>query len=748
MAIPGNFLSATTESIDPSTSGWVAKTNCSISLGTGGRNGDGALKLTSLAAGEMQARTVASYPVIANMDYEYEAFADASGATMPERIGIRWLTSTNTEISISWSVTTSSASATWHRIGVAAVPPTNATQAQVVLSVMTPAASGVIGYFENIYLGLPIRTTGNMLAFSTETMERGLGDWLNESNCTIAVQTPMVSWAVDNYLAGGQVLAMTVTANGNAWCRTTDWPPATAGQEYLAYAYINPPTSGSTCWIEIRFQNAAGTQLSATRSNLAAPGTGWYREFVSAVAPATTASVDVAIGITSGTAAQIVRTDGVVITPVPVLHTGNVIPYADFSFEQGVAGWTTVSGVGVVSRSTPWGTFFFGGAYAGTVTSATATASVIRSAKFPLASGAAGSTFRLETLSNASAGGWTWTRGVRWYSATNTDLGLTASSSGAVPTPNWWQNVDSFTAPANATQAAVEYTLTATAVNSVLRLDQISLWPSLPEIDAAGDDDTASATLTLRELSLGDYITIWRQLADGTRTLVRGSAGLIQGQLITGAELVIEDYEAPLGTPFFYYVETRDSTGALIEQRTSVSVSLDASDPDYCWLKDPSLPSRNLRLLVSKGPSWQRSVEQSAYRIRGRRNPVILTDVRAGYEGTLEIYTQSDDERDALNALLDTGSVLLWQAAPGLGVTDTYVMVGQTAEARGDAPADDPWRTWTLPLTQTDMPITVGVSGSAGRTWQDILAENSTWQSVLDKYATWGDVLLNRPKGG
>ena len=54
MAIPGNFLSSVTESIDPNTSGWVAKTNCTIGLGSGGRNGDGCLKLTSSAAGDMR----------------------------------------------------------------------------------------------------------------------------------------------------------------------------------------------------------------------------------------------------------------------------------------------------------------------------------------------------------------------------------------------------------------------------------------------------------------------------------------------------------------------------------------------------------------------------------------------------------------------------------------------------------------------------------------------------------------------
>jgi hypothetical protein len=121
VAIPGNMLSATTESVDPNTSGWTAKLNCTISKGTGGRNGDGTLRLSSSAAGEMQARTVASYPVVPGT--EYEAFADASGATVPDRIGIQWLTSASAEISITWSVTTATASSTWHRIAVADLAP-------------------------------------------------------------------------------------------------------------------------------------------------------------------------------------------------------------------------------------------------------------------------------------------------------------------------------------------------------------------------------------------------------------------------------------------------------------------------------------------------------------------------------------------------------------------------------------------------------------------------------------------------
>lgn len=746
MPIPGNFLSSTTERVDPNTSGWTAKLNTTISLGTGGRNGDGCLKLTSVAAGESQARTVASYAVVPWT--EYEAFADASGATVAERIGIRWLTAASAEIGIVWSVTTASATATWHRIAVAAEAPANAAFAQVIVSAMTPAGAGVISYFENAYFGLPIRTTGNLLAFNTETMERDLTDWTNENNCSITRTVPPVQWPVDYYLAGGQTLAMTVTANGDAWCRTTDWPAATPGVEYMGYCYLNPPTSGSTTWVELRFHNAAGTQLQATRSILAAPGTGYYRQKVSARAPAGTASCMLSAGITGGTAAQVLRVDGAVILPVPVFHEGSVLPYADASFEQGIAGWTTASGVAVVTRSTPWGSQAYEGFYSGTITSATATTSVIRSAKFPLPTGAAGKTFRIETIGQTTAGGWTLTRSVRWYNAANTDLGATSSAAATAPTPGWWLLGNSFTAPATATQAAVEYTLTATAINSVYRIDQISLWQDQPQIETVTDDTNALITITFRDLYTDYTITVWRVLPDGSRTLVRGEDGLIQGQVIASDTLVIEDYEAPLGLEVYYVTETRDDLGAVVETRTTDTVTLDPGDIQYAWLKDPGNPQRNIRLAVAKAPDWQRPIGQAEFRVRGRRNSVVLSDVRGGLEGDLVLYTQSDDERAALHWILDSGNVLLWQAAPGMGVSDLYVNVASAAEARGGGVAQDPWRTWTLPLKAADMPATVGIAGSAGRTWQDILTENTTWQDVLDRYATWEDLFFNRPIGG
>lgn len=743
MAIPGNMLSVATEAMDPSISGWTALLNCSVSKGLGGRaGGDGTLRLTSSAAGEMQARTAAAYAVTPGV--EYEAFIDASGATVPERIGLRWLTASYGTISTSWSLVTLTASSSWHRIAVADIAPAGAAYVYVVVSAMTPAAAGVLSAFENAYLGLPIRTTGNLLSFNAENLERDATGWAVEANCSLARQVPMLQWPVDYYLGGGHMAALTVTAAGNASIRTTEKPSATPGVEYVAYAYLNPPTSGSTTWVELRFHGAGDVLLQATRANLAAPGTGYYRQKVSDVAPAGTAYAVLAAGITAGTAGQVVRVDGAVIAAATPLREGSVVPYSQASFERDTGAWTVVSGAATLARLTPWGVDALEGSYSMVISSATASTSVIRSQRFPIGAPASGTNFTAEAGMKVTAGAWTLTRTIRWYDAANTDLGTSSTPAGPVPTPDWWYLSVTGSAPAGATQAAIEWTLAATSASSVLRVDRVALWQSLPIAEIVGHDEQAYITVTLRELTAGHTITVWRVGPDGTRTLVRGASGLLDATALTSDVLVIEDYEAPLGVPVYYYAEARNSSGVLTASRQTTTVTLAAGDPQYAWLKDPAHPQRNLRVMVARGPDWQRPIQQAEYRVRGRRASVVLSDVRGGLEGDLVVYTQSDEERAALHWLLDPGHVLLWQAAPGYGVADMYVAVGQITEARGGGVATDPWRTWTLPLRQVDMPTAVGVAGSASRTWQDILTEHDTWADVLDSYATWEDVLFNR----
>jgi hypothetical protein len=750
VAIPGNFLSPTTETIDPGTSGWTAKLNATLSLGSGGRTGgDGCLIVRSVAAGEAQARTVSQYPV--TVGETYEAFADAAGATVPERIGIQWLDAAAAELSITWSPVTSVAAAGWHRIAVGGVAPLGAVTARVILSSMTPAAGNVVQFFENIYLGLPQRFAKNLLSFNAEQMLLDNSAWTVESNATLSRTVPVFSWAVNWYYSGGPMLTMTVTAAGNASVLCAERPSVVAGREYLAYGYINPPSSSSTVWSELRFYNAAGAQIQATRSTVAPPATGAYRQIASAVAPAGAVTASIALGITGASAAQVVRFDGVVVkertsATTNSLTNDNAVLFADSGFEQGVGAWTTSSGVAVLARSTPWGGQAYSDSYSLTVTSSTATASVLRSGSYKVT---AGVNWRVGAAFKRVGGSWTLTVGIRWFNASSTLISTTTSSSAALPSDGLWYTIqDDQAAPAGAVTAQLEFTLTATSASSTLQIDSASLRQIKPQSEVTADDTTGSIDIVMRELTSGAPITLYRVTADGKRDLVRGSDGLIDQVPLVSDEFHAEDYEAPLGVAVYYQAEIRSTTtGMVITYRKTSTVTLAAGSRLLVWLKDPLEPQRNIRLMARDPlPTLTQDIEEGTHRVLGRRNSVVLTGVRAGYTGELGVFTRTPDEKDGLNWLLAPGHVVFVQASPASGWSDLYASIG----AVPDTPDPDPdsgWDEWTLPLTEVDRP-TGGQSGSADRLWNDIRVENATWGDVLRKYATWFDVLLNRPREG
>ncbi|MFI1485793.1 hypothetical protein [Streptomyces sp. NPDC020747] len=744
MAIPGNFLSETTSTIDPNTSGWTPKLNCTLSKGVGGRVGDGCLVVKSVAAGEMQARTVSSYPVTAGT--VYQVFSDAAGASVPERIGIRWLNAAGTEISITWSLYTMAASSGWHRVGVAGAAPSGATQAQVLLS-SSPLAGLVNQYWENVYLGLPIRTTGNLFGFGTESSEIDASGWTPLANATISRQVPVISWAVDNWTAGGHTIAMTAVAAGNASILAVNGPSVTPGVEYLAYAYLQPPVLTANAWIELLYFDGNGNQIASYRSVLAAPGTGMYRQRVSAKAPDNAASCSVTAGLDGASAGQILRIETVVVTAAPQLQAGTVVPYADGSMEQGVGQWTVASGVATLARSTPWGAQASDGSYSLTVSSSTATASVVRSGKFPV-SDAPGNNFRAQVTSHVTAGTWSSVNvKIRWYDAANVDLGASTGVAWSLPGSGWYSMPADGVAPAGATQASIELTTTATAGSSVLQVDAASLWPVLPLTAVTGFDADGYVRLTLRELPFGFLLRVQREGPDGLRTLVRGPSGLIDGDPTVSDLLIIEDHEAPFGVSLRYHIEILNADGSGASTRSSAQIMLTLADFNEAWLKDPGNPQRNMRVVVQQAPDWDLPIVQTKHKVRNRQNAVVLSDSRGGLEGDLAVWTRSDEERKALRLLLGSGNTLLWQVAPGMGEDDMYVNAGQVGLDRVGRLAQEPWRTWSLPLTQADMPVTTGVNGAAGRTWQDVVAVYATCADLLAVYATCEDLLLDRRTG-
>jgi len=746
MAIPGNFLSVTTEMVDPNTSGWAAKLNAIISLGSGGRNGDGCLTVKSVASGEMQARTFSSYVVTPGE--LYFTFADTSSSTQAERIGIRWLNLAGAEISVTWSLTTAAASATWHRVSVAGIAPFGAARAQVLLSSTTVAANA-LHFWENVYFGYPLRRPGNFLSFNAESGgELDATAWGTATNCSISRVVPLMTWSIDWYYAGGHQLALTVTANGNASILCNERVPVTVGAEYAALAYLSPPTIGSSVWVELRFYDAGGSQLQADTSTVAPPGTGTYQQITSGVAPSGAVTGGLAVGITGATAGQVMRTEGAYISTLAIaaegtVRTGNVLPMADWDFEMGVGAWTVASGVATIARSTPWGITGGYDAYSLTVSSATATSSVLRSGTYAVGD-AEGQNWRFETLLKANAGTWTYTLGVRWFDASAALISTTTGGATSLSGGGWWVVSSDFTAPSGAVSGQLELTLAAGTTSASVYVDRPALFQTLPLIQVEAVDAQASTRLILRELDVGQLLTVWRIGADGSRRYVRGPDGLYDGTYVIPSDsLLIEDYEVPLGAPISYRMEAVWSDGTGRENRPSDAVTVAPGDINYAWLTDPARPGIGMRVMVKQAPEWKQAIEQAVYRIRGRSTPVVLSDVRGSRDGDLVCWTQTDEEREQLKFLLSTGNVLLWRCAPGTGEPDVYVTVGEVAFPRVVAHAREQMREWTLPFSEVDMP-TGAQAGSATWTVHDVVVEYATGYDVLDNFATVFDLATNR----
>jgi hypothetical protein len=250
------------------------------------------------------------------------------------------------------------------------------------------------------------------------------------------------------------------------------------------------------------------------------------------------------------------------------------------------------------------------------------------------------------------------------------------------------------------------------------------------------------ASITLRGLTAGGPTYKWalHRIVSGMNPQpVRGWTGDLTSQTITGDIAVATDYEAPLGVPVQWRVVLTDTAGVVRMSYLSDPVTLDAEITDV-WLKDPGLPQRSVQVTVATPmPTWTTPARQGVNQVRGRRLPVVISDVRGGKTGDLTVVTETTADREALDWVLASGSPLLLQWPPGWGEQDMYVAVGDVQAAPVVEYAEFHDRTWVLPLTEVDRPIG-GVTGSADRTWQTVKDEGGSWSEVLSSANTWLDI--------
>lgn len=139
-----------------STGTWAARTNCTVAQSTTQAitPGTGSLRLSSSAAGDMEARTAtgtSGYVVVATRDYRLRASFRAGATTRSAKVGVRWYDSGGTIIgSASYSSTVNATSAGFTEATADVTAPTGAVYAELDVYIVGCAGAAELFYCDHL----------------------------------------------------------------------------------------------------------------------------------------------------------------------------------------------------------------------------------------------------------------------------------------------------------------------------------------------------------------------------------------------------------------------------------------------------------------------------------------------------------------------------------------------------------------------------------------------------------------------
>ncbi|WP_186783725.1 hypothetical protein [Streptomyces sp. CBG33] len=728
MAITGNRLPETVESIETDASGWTPVTNCQTpTRGSGGVLGSYCLSFRSVAAGDCRIEVMT--PVL--IATPGESFACATiyppAAGIQLRLEIRWYNAGGTLVSTTTGPTVTSTGAAWHQAGALASAPFTAVRATVALRVTATTANQSF-FADRIFLGdTPEVSPGNLLPFNHEQVEVDASGWAAASNVSITAQYGGAYWYSS--------LVATSSAAGSAMVRAalSTAPAVTAGAEYVASAYVSPTTAGLSHRMEIYWRSADGTELGATSQTWSVPAGSWTKIACVGLAPPGATLARVAMVQVATASGQQVRYDRMVLAPTSALAIeGSLLPYTVADMEAGLDGWAVAGATAALSTTN------LSGAYSMRLTATGGDLEAVTAV--PVTGVEPGHSYQFRPAVRRGTGDRPYRTRMEWVDASGEVL-RTRWQGWSGGSGVWYYSSMADVAPANTVGVRLALVVEDALPGEQYYMDTVALVEG-GLVATAEPADGGGVAITARGLTAGGPTWRWalyRLVAGQPQQPVRGWSGDLENQPITSDVTVITDYEAPLGVPVQYRVRlTQVSGGSASLSYITDPVTLDAETLDV-WIKDPGQPARSCRATVQTLPEWQRDARQGVHYVKGRARPIVISDVRSSRTGSLGLVTRTTSERDALWWVLESGATLLIQWPPDWGESDVYVSVGDVTEGHITGLAEHHDRVWTLALTEVDRPIG-GIVGSASRTWQTVADSGPDWATVLAGAGSWLDV--------
>jgi len=248
---------------------------------------------------------------------------------------------------------------------------------------------------------------------------------------------------------------------------------------------------------------------------------------------------------------------------------------------------------------------------------------------------------------------------------------------------------------------------------------------------AAADNPNAQVSVTVSGLGFYSNLSVVR-VVNSVEYPLRGATNIATNGV---SSYVTFDFEAPLDTAVSYraYLD-----GSLVVPSNTVTI---VTDGRTFWLKDVVLGSFSCKVYVEAMSEITRPANVVAsFKVIGRANPIIVTDVRQGRTGTMTLTALTVGDQTALNDILASGNTLLFQCPATANFPDMYFQPGDIIETwRGTM--SNPIHSYAIPFTETDAPSQQAFT-LASNSWL-LVTQFSTWQDVLDKRSEWTDVLLS-----
>ncbi|MFB7595765.1 hypothetical protein [Streptomyces sp. NPDC056160] len=267
------------------------------------------------------------------------------------------------------------------------------------------------------------------------------------------------------------------------------------------------------------------------------------------------------------------------------------------------------------------------------------------------------------------------------------------------------------------TQApTVTATLTAasTGVGAVLRVREAS-----SDISASPQSVFPPRNLVSVTGLEGDDITsvaVYRQYGTD-QTPVRAASGIDT----TSADVLLRvDAEQPFGVSINYAATLTDVNGA----SWTVYSGPIMSTVD-CDVISDAIRGTGAKVFIEEWADKKRSRDATVFNVGGRL--VVVGRPRSGAQGTVTVSTDTDDDGDALQEVLDNateGTILIRKQVTLSGVDGHLALL-----------SDDERRTWSIPYRMWDL------EHAETEPWPDSLeAAGFTLQDIANNYSTLGDL--------